>query len=131
MTQCASKTTSEKEEDKRKATQAEKTVSASLRKRRHVGSKEPCMVLDEKADGYVRGEGAAALMLREYNPKDLQSHHNQAIFLAEGSAVNQDGRSSSLTAPNGNAQQVGALLDMAHKFVDHMLILASAVEWNS
>src|SRR5579875_3773293 len=46
-----------------------------------------CKTFDARADGIVRGEGCAVLVLKR------------------GSAVNQDGHSSGLTAPNALAQQ--------------------------
>jgi acyl transferase domain-containing protein len=56
-------------------------------------------VLDEKADGYVRGEACNVVVLGT-----LDSPAEAAVAVI-GSAVGQDGRSSSLTAPNGPAQQ--------------------------
>ena len=61
-----------------------------------------CKTLDASADGYVRGETCVALILQ------LGPSLNQGVAIAaflQGSAVNQDGRSSTLTAPNGPAQQ--------------------------
>ena len=59
-----------------------------------------CKTLDAAADGYVRGEALASLLL------GLSDGLGAAPPLALlGSAVNQDGRSSSLTAPNGPQQQ--------------------------
>ena len=60
-----------------------------------------CKTLDSAADGYVRGEACAAAMLQLMT----QDGTSSAIACILGSAVNQDGRSSSLTAPNGPAQQ--------------------------
>ena len=80
-----------------------------------------CKTLDASADGYVRAEGCGALMLRPLSDSGTEgwafsseqsgwttgsgypSQHPLALLV--GSAVNQDGRSSSLTAPNGPAQQ--------------------------
>lgn len=61
-----------------------------------------CKTLDSAADGYVRGEACVSAML-ELVAQDGMSSSAVAYIL--GSAVNQDGRSSSLTAPNGPAQQ--------------------------
>jgi acyl transferase domain-containing protein len=62
-----------------------------------------CKNLDAAADGYVRGEALAAVLLA---PVELEGAPNtNAGAVIAGSAVNQDGRSSSLTAPNGPAQQ--------------------------
>jgi acyl transferase domain-containing protein len=59
-----------------------------------------CKTLDASADGYVRGEACRVLLVG--CAEDAQQ---QPRVLIRGSAVNQDGRSSSLTAPNGPAQQ--------------------------
>ena len=63
-----------------------------------------CKSFDASGDGYGRGEGFNAAVLRECT----LTGNSSAVVLAvvQGSAVNQDGRSSSLTAPNGPAQQV-------------------------
>lgn len=64
-----------------------------------------CKTLDAAADGYVRGEAVATMMLQAVaaGSSDSDSSSIAAVLLA--SAVNQDGRSSGLTAPNGPAQQ--------------------------
>ena len=61
-----------------------------------------CKTLDSSADGYVRGEACASAMLQLLTQGASSSG---AVAYILGSAVNQDGRSSSLTAPNGPAQQ--------------------------
>jgi len=61
-----------------------------------------CKTLDSSADGYVRGEACASAMLQLLSDTSEQGSPPACIL---GSAVNQDGRSSSLTAPNGPAQQ--------------------------
>eukprot|EP00775_Hariotina_reticulata_P014515 gene14515-14642_t len=65
-----------------------------------------CKTLDAAADGYVRAEAVGVMVLELPRRTDDggDSHQRIVAFLA-GSAVNQDGRSSSLTAPNGPAQQ--------------------------
>lgn len=60
-----------------------------------------CQALDASADGYVRGELCAVMTLAG-QVATTENHYPIAVI---GSAVNQDGRSSSLTAPNGPAQQ--------------------------
>ncbi|DBA84018.1 TPA: hypothetical protein ACH3X1_006502 [Trebouxia sp. C0004] len=58
-----------------------------------------CKALDAAADGYVRSESCAMVMMASsWGESDLPC----AIMV--GSAVNQDGRASSLTAPNGPSQ---------------------------
>jgi acyl transferase domain-containing protein len=63
-----------------------------------------CRALDALADGYVRGETCITTTLTTAALLASSSMAQQAIVVL-GSAVNQDGRSSSLTAPNGPAQQ--------------------------
>lgn len=62
-----------------------------------------CKVLDAAADGYVRAEAAGAMVLETMPAINLLDR--PALGIIAGSAINQDGRSSSLTAPNGPAQQ--------------------------
>ena len=63
-----------------------------------------CKSFEGSADGYGRGEGFNAVIMR--TPGGSSGAALQTLALVQGSAVNQDGRSSSLTAPNGPAQQV-------------------------
>jgi acyl transferase domain-containing protein/acyl carrier protein len=60
-----------------------------------------CKTLDAAADGYVRGEAVVAMVLQRAGSSIVTA----AAVAIVGSAVNQDGRSSTLTAPNGPAQQ--------------------------
>ncbi len=62
-----------------------------------------CKTFDAAADGYVRGEGAAMLVLRRL--RDAQNDGDRVLAVIRGSAMNQDGRSNGLTAPNGPAQE--------------------------
>ena len=75
-----------------------------------------CKALDAAADGYVRAEAAASVVLRAVDSLtaaatesggggSFGSGGGAAAVLLLGTAVNQDGRSSSLTAPNGPSQQ--------------------------
>lgn len=58
---------------------------------------------DAKADGTGIGEGVAAIILKPYY-KALEDNDN-VYAIIKGSAINQDGASSSITAPNGLAQE--------------------------
>lgn len=65
-----------------------------------------CKTLDAHADGYVRAEAVGALMITDGSPENGNTKDWSApLAVLSGSAVNEDGRSSSLTAPNGPAQQ--------------------------
>ncbi|CAD7696941.1 unnamed protein product, partial [Ostreobium quekettii] len=59
-----------------------------------------CKTLDARADGYVRGEAVACMVLHL-----VDRPPEWVCAYLVGSAVNQDGRSSTLTAPVGPAQK--------------------------
>jgi len=62
-----------------------------------------CRTFSDDADGYVRGEGCAMVVLRRLADAERAGDHIIAVI--RGSAVNQDGRSNGLTAPSGPSQQ--------------------------
>ncbi|HZJ13890.1 MAG TPA: type I polyketide synthase, partial [Chthoniobacteraceae bacterium] len=62
-----------------------------------------CRAFDASADGYVRAEGAAALLIMPLPRANELGLHPRAFILA--TASNQDGHSSSLTVPNQQAQE--------------------------
>ncbi|KAG0288047.1 hypothetical protein BGZ97_006924, partial [Linnemannia gamsii] len=64
---------------------------------------ERCKTFDASANGYVRGEGCAAVILKRFS--EAQADGDPIIALIRGSAINQDGSGSGLTAPNQLAQQ--------------------------
>ena len=66
-----------------------------------------CKTLDAAADGYVRAEACVVLHLLAHEAGEAGAGSPLApgTALLRGTFVNQDGRSSSLTAPNGPAQQ--------------------------
>jgi 3-oxoacyl-(acyl-carrier-protein) synthase len=61
-----------------------------------------CKTFDSSADGYVRAEACG--MVRMINEEELDKSWSSCHVVLAGAAANQDGRSSSLTAPNGPAQ---------------------------
>jgi acyl transferase domain-containing protein len=62
-----------------------------------------CKTFDAAADGYVRSEGCAMLVLKRL--RDAQADGDRILAVIRGSAVNQDGRSGGITAPNGPSQE--------------------------
>ncbi len=57
-----------------------------------------CKTFDDSANGYVRGEGCGAVVLKRLS--DAIKDDNQIYAVIHGTAVNQDGQSNGLTAPN-------------------------------
>ncbi len=62
-----------------------------------------CKTFDASANGYVRSEGCAIIVLKRLS--DAIASGDNILALIRGTAANQDGRSGGLTAPNGEAQQ--------------------------
>ncbi|MEV4212401.1 beta-ketoacyl synthase N-terminal-like domain-containing protein [Micromonospora sp. NPDC049662] len=62
-----------------------------------------CRPFDADADGVVRGEGGAVVVLKRY--ADAVADGDQIWGVIKGSATNHDGRSAGLTAPNALAQE--------------------------
>ena len=62
-----------------------------------------CHTFDEAADGYVRGEGCGAVVLKRMDEAAFDCDKIHAVVAGVG--VAQDGTSASLTAPNGRAQE--------------------------
>jgi len=61
-----------------------------------------CKTFDERADGYVRGEGSGAIFIKPLSMAESDGDHIYAVIKA--TAENHGGRSTMLTAPNPNAQ---------------------------
>ncbi|WP_431825743.1 thioester reductase domain-containing protein [Burkholderia sp. F1] len=70
-----------------------------------------CRTFDASANGYVRGEGVAALVLMPLARARAGGHPVRAVI--KGSAVNHGGRAAFLTAPDVNAQ--AALVAAAYR----------------
>ncbi|MFN8008992.1 MAG: SDR family NAD(P)-dependent oxidoreductase, partial [Terriglobia bacterium] len=62
-----------------------------------------CKTFDARADGFVRGEGCGAVVLKRL--ADALADDDPILAVIRGSSVNQDGRSNGFTAPNGLAQE--------------------------
>ena len=61
-----------------------------------------CKTFDKDANGYVRGEGAGAVLLKPLSKAIEDGDYIYGVI--KGTAVNHGGRANSLTAPNPNAQ---------------------------
>ncbi|WP_438018415.1 SDR family NAD(P)-dependent oxidoreductase [Sorangium sp. So ce315] len=62
-----------------------------------------CKTFDRSADGYGRGEGVAALLLKPLSRAEADGDHIYALI--RGTAENHGGKATSPTAPNPLAQQ--------------------------
>jgi polyketide synthase PksN len=73
-----------------------------------------CRTFDATADGYVRGEGGAMLLLK---PLAMALADGDSIYgLVKGTAVNHGGQAASLTAPKPEAQ--AAVIEAAWQAAD-------------
>ncbi|MZD04073.1 polyketide synthase [Streptomyces sp. SID5785] len=61
-----------------------------------------CRPFDARANGFVRGEGCGAVLLKRL--ADAERDGDRVLAVIEATRVNQDGRSSGFTAPNVLAQ---------------------------
>ena len=81
------------------------TTTAMFHKAGMLSADGRCKAIDAAANGYVRGEGCAVILLQHQEASVDHAAFADVLAVFRGSAVNQDGRSSSLTAPNGPSQQ--------------------------
>lgn len=63
-----------------------------------------CKTFDKDADGYVRGEGCGAILLKRKSLAIAEGDHIYGIV--KGTAINHGGKTNSLTAPNPKAQAI-------------------------
>ncbi|HKU98833.1 MAG TPA: SDR family NAD(P)-dependent oxidoreductase [Vineibacter sp.] len=70
-----------------------------------------CKAFDASGDGYVRAEGALALVLRAADAAERNGDRVHAMVV--GSGINQDGRTTGLSLPSSDAQ--AALLEQVYR----------------
>ncbi|HLU25287.1 MAG TPA: beta-ketoacyl synthase N-terminal-like domain-containing protein, partial [Longimicrobiales bacterium] len=78
-------------------------TTIALSKYRMLAPDGRCKTFDAGANGFVRGEGGALVVLKRLS--DAVADGDRILAVIRGSAVNQDGPSSGLTAPNGPSQE--------------------------
>ncbi len=78
-------------------------VTLAFSKARMLSSDGKCRPFDAAANGYVRGEGCALILIKRLT--DAVKAGDNILAVIRGSAINQDGRTSGITAPNAQAQQ--------------------------
>lgn len=77
---------------------------------------------DSRADGYGRGEGAGVVILKPLKQALADSDHILAVVDAVG--VNQDGRTSGITVPSAESQQV-----LMEKVVSRAALTAQSIQY--
>lgn len=70
-----------------------------------------CFAFDERADGFVRGEGCGMVLLKRLD--DARRDGDRVLAVIRGSAVTSDGQSERMTAPSTVMQQEAARLALA------------------
>ncbi len=78
-------------------------MSITFSKARMLSADGRCKTFDSRADGFGRGEGCGAIVLKRLSDATADGDDIRAVI--RGSALNQVGRSNGMTAPNGLAQQ--------------------------
>jgi acyl transferase domain-containing protein/NADPH:quinone reductase-like Zn-dependent oxidoreductase len=74
----------------------------TMAKGRFLSKTGRCQAFSDTADGYVRAEGAAVLLLKPLTAARRDGNTVHAVIL--GTASNSDGRTNGITVPNGDAQ---------------------------
>lgn len=79
------------------------SITEGLQEAKMLSEDGTCKTFDDRANGYVRGEGCGVVILKRL--RDAIAAGDRIDAVIKGTAVNQDGRSNGLTAPNGIAQR--------------------------
>jgi len=83
-----------------------------------------CKTFDASADGYVRGEGVGAVVLKRLSR--ARADHDHVYALIRGTAVGHGGRGVSLTAPSARSQ--AEIIDAAWKCAGIPITTADYIE---
>ncbi len=78
----------------------ETTIAFS--KARMLSPEGVCRPFDARANGYVRGEGCAFILLKRL--EDAERDGDNILAVIRATSVNQDGRTSGISAPNSQSQ---------------------------
>ncbi|MBF0397987.1 MAG: SDR family NAD(P)-dependent oxidoreductase, partial [Desulfobacterales bacterium] len=78
------------------------SVTIAFSKAGMLSSDGKCKTFDKDADGYVRGEGVGAVLLKPLHMAEADCDYIYGVIL--GTAENHGGHAASLTAPNPKAQ---------------------------
>ncbi|KAJ5753785.1 Acyl transferase/acyl hydrolase/lysophospholipase [Penicillium nucicola] len=81
-----------------------------------ISSDGSCRSFDDNANGYARGEGAGAVILKSLHRALLDHDHIYSVI--KGSSVAQDGKTNGIMAPNAKAQQLAACNALAAANID-------------
>jgi acyl transferase domain-containing protein/threonine dehydrogenase-like Zn-dependent dehydrogenase len=77
-------------------------TQVTMAKGRFLSKTGRCQAFSDTADGYVRAEGAAVLLLKPLSAARRDGNTVHAVIL--GTAANSDGRTNGISVPNGDAQ---------------------------
>ena len=78
-------------------------LTVAFSKARMMAPDGRCKTFDDRADGYVRGEGAGVVVLKPVHRAIADGDRIYAVI--RGSAINHDGLTNGLTAPNPASQR--------------------------